>query len=44
MFNMLKLSGLFVCLEEVPVPGGTEKIYGLWLARGIITQTDTMIR
>ena len=25
-----------------PVPGGSEKIAGLWFARGISTQPDTM--
>ena len=36
MCNILELSGVFVCLGRLvkfSVPGGTEKIAGLWFAR-----------
>ena len=45
MYNMLKLSELFVCLEG-PIKffsaWGTEKVAGLWFGRGISTKADTM--
>ena len=44
MFEVLELSGLFVCLGDLlrfSVPGGAE-ISGLWFGRGISTQVDTM--
>ena len=48
MYSMLELSGLFVYLGDLlsfSVPGGTEKVVGLWFAReGISTQADTMVR
>ena len=41
MFEVLELSGLFVCLGDLlrfSVPGGAEEISGLWFG----TQVDTM--
>ena len=45
MSNILELSRLFVYLWGLANflrTWGTEKIDGLWFARGIRTQTDTM--
>ena len=45
MCNILELSGLFVCLTDLSsfsLPGGTEKIAGLWIARGISSLADTV--
>ena len=44
---MLELLGLFVCLGGLikffsAWGGGTEKVAGLWFARGISTQADTV--
>ena len=38
MSDILGLSRLFVCLKDLLK---TEKITGLWFARGISTQADT---
>ena len=45
MCDILELSGLFVCLRDLIsflVSGWTENIVGLWFARGISYQADTV--